>query len=587
MTTLRAVFRLLTPSERRRGVTLVGLMLVGMVLETLGAGVVIPAVALLTQNDLTTRYPRLAPVIQWLGNPSQATLVTEGMVALVAVYLVKAVFLAFLAWRQTQFGYSVQASLSQRLFEIYLRQPYVFHLERNSAQLIRNAVTEVAQFTFNVFLPLLLLMTESFVLFGLAVLLIAVEPVGTVIVGIVLGLASWGFYGSTRGRMKRWGVDRQVHEGLRLQHLQQGLGGAKEVKLLGREDDFLTQYREHNERSSAVTQYQVTLQLFPRLWLEVLAVTALALLVVTMLGQGRRMDQIVPALGLFAAAAFRMMPSANRALNAIQGLRYGLPVIDVLRQELSLPTDVPAAAVAGRDPLPLRETIELTNVSFTYPTAATPSIQKLSMLIRRGESVGVTGSSGSGKTTLVDLILGLLTPDGGTITVDGADIQRDMRRWQNQIGYVPQQVYLTDDTLRRNVAFGVRESDIDNAAVQRALRAAQLEAFIESLPSGAETLVGERGVRLSGGQRQRIGIARALYHDPNVLVLDEATSALDHVTEQGVMDAVTALHGSKTILIVAHRLSTVTRCDRLYRLESGRVVAAGRPEELVGVAQMV
>jgi ABC-type multidrug transport system fused ATPase/permease subunit len=473
------------------------------------------------------------------------------------------------------------------LFENYLRQPYVFHLERNSAQLIRNAVTEVNQFTFNVFLPLLLLMTESFVLLGLSVLVIAVEPVGTAIVGTVLGLASWGFYGSTRARMKRRGVDRQIHEGLRLQHLQQGLGGAKEVKLFGREEDFLSQYREHNERSSRVTQYQVTLQLLPRLWLEVLAVTALALLVVTMLGQGRRMDEIVPALGLFAAVAFRVMPSANRALNAIQGLRYGSPVIEVLQQELALPTEAPPPPDSRRGSLALRDAIELDDVSFTYPTGATPSIQSLSMLVRRGETVGVTGPSGSGKSTLVDLVLGLLTPNNGTIAVDGADIQRDMRRWQDQIGYVPQQVYLTDDTLRRNVAFGVRERDIDAAAVQRALGAAQLEEFVESLPAGVETLVGERGVRLSGGQRQRIGIARALYHDPNVLVLDEATSALDQVTEQGVMNAVMALHGSKTILIVAHRLSTVTRCDRLYRLEGGRLAASGRPDELLDVAHMV
>jgi ABC-type multidrug transport system fused ATPase/permease subunit len=450
--------------------------------------------------------------------------------------------------------------------------------------LIRNTVTEVNQFTFNILLPGLLLVTEGLVVVGIAGLLMVFEPVGATIVVAVLGLASWGFHHATRARITRWGVARQHHEGLRIQHLQQGLGGAKDVKLLGRETDFLARYREHNVQSARAGQLQSAISQVPRLWFELLGVAGIAMLVLTMLLQGRPMDRIIPALGLFAAAAFRLMPSMNRILGAVQSLRYGLPVIDVLYRELGL--TVPESARTGRAHTPFRDRIEAVDLLFSYANAATPALNGLTIAIRHGESVGVIGPSGSGKSTLVDVLLGLLTPSGGRVAVDGQDIHIDLRGWQDQIGYVPQSVYLTDDCLRRNVAFGLADTQIDDVAVQRAIKAAQLEEFVGSLPAGLDTLVGERGVRLSGGQRQRIGIARALYHDPAVLVLDEATSALDTVTEKGVMQAVAALHGSKTILIVAHRLSTVAQCDRLYRLEQGRITAEGTPAELLSTRKV-
>jgi ABC-type multidrug transport system fused ATPase/permease subunit len=563
------IHRLLTPQQRRSAAFLLGMMVIGMVLETLGVGLVIPIIALLMQSDPYTSYPKLRPFLHALGDPSQRQLVTWVMLALVAIYVVKATFLAFVAWCQTKFAFDMLVELSQRLFKTYLRQPYTFHLQRNSAQLIRNAVNEVSQVS-TLITAVTGLITEGLVLVGVAALLLFVEPVGTIMMGVVLGGMAGLFHYATRNRLGRWGIARQYHEGLRMQYLQEGLGGAKDVKLLGRETEFLDQYQTHNLLSGRSGQLQMMLQLVPRLWLEVLAVSGLAAVALSMLAQGRSMASIVPTFGLFAAAAFRLLPSVNRLLNAAQTARYGGPVIDLLYNELQLtvpdpsPRDTPAA--------PIQREIALSHVSYTYPNAPVPSLTDLSLTVMKGESVGFIGASGAGKSTLVDVILGLLTPTEGVVTVDGRDIQRDLRAWQDQIGYVPQTIFLTDDTMRRNVAFGVPNDQIDAAAVDRAIKSAQLDEFVANLPNGLDTIVGERGVRISGGQRQRIGIARALYHDPPVLVLDEATSALNGEIERDVMAAVGALRGSKTILIVAHRLSTVEMCGRLYRLDRGMIV---------------
>ena len=580
LSTALKIWSLLTSVERRSAVALLGLMFIGMALEMLGIGLVIPVISLLMQDDLVTHYPDAAPVLERLGNPSKQALIVGAMLGLIGIYLVKNLFLAFLAWRQTRFAFGVQAQISQRLFTTYLRQPYTFHLQRNSAQLIRNVVTEVSQLISHAITPAILLLGEGLVLLGIATLLLVVEPLGALIVVLVLGGAAWSFHHSTRFRITRWGQARQHHEGLRIQHLQQGLGGVKDVKLLGRESDFLAQYRVHTTQSARVGQFQATLQQLPRLWLELLAVAGMATLVLSMLAQGRDMASIVPTLGLFTAAAFRLMPSVNRVLGAVQSLRYVLPVINTLHEEFQL--DAPEPAVQNTNgAAAFRHEIRLNDITYTYPSALAPALNGLFITIQKGKSVGFIGASGAGKSTLVDVILGLLTPNAGQVAVDGQDIQQNLRAWQNQIGYVPQSIYLTDDTLRRNVAFGLANEQIDDAAVQRAIQAAQLEEFAASLPDRLETLVGERGIRLSGGQRQRIGIARALYHDPAVLVLDEATSALDTDTERSVMQAVRALHGTKTILIVAHRLSTVEHCDRLYRLEQGRVAAEGSPDAML------
>lgn len=582
MTVLTRILALLTQVERRKVSYLLVLMFVGMLLETMSIGLVVPLVGLMMQDNIAVKYPAVVPVLAYFNNPSQTQIIVGAMSFLVFVYLIKSGFLAFSIWKQTSFAYKLQQRISEQLFKSYLNQPYTFHLYKNSADLIRNATTEVTLFTL-VINALLLLITEIMVLIGIASILIYIEPVGAIVVVSALVVAGLFFNRFTRNRILRWGKARQYHDGLRIQHLQQGLGGVKEVKLYGREDDFLKQFSLHNYESARTNGNQVMIQQFPRLGLEFLAIFGLAMLVFVMTFSGVELITIVPTLGLFAAAAFRLMPSANRLLGALQTLRFHSPVIDVLNRELSVNVilDNTSTASIHNDFKPFEREIQLKQVSYTYAGASEKALNNVSLTVAKGETIGVIGTSGSGKSTLIDILLGLLSPTEGSLLIDGQELGDDVRAWQSQIGYVPQSIYLTDDSLKNNVAFGLPTDKIDNASIMKALEAAQLADFIHQLPEGIETVVGERGVRLSGGQRQRIGIARALYHNPEVLVLDEATSALDSETEHDVMQAIYALHKTKTIIIVAHRLSTVEKCDKLFQLEMGKLIATGLPEDLL------
>jgi ATP-binding cassette, subfamily B, bacterial PglK len=567
--TLKKIWGILTTAQRRSVVGLVVLMVFGMALETVGVGIIMPALLFLSQATGSGEYPTLDRLLVRLGNPSDQQIAVGGMIVLIGTYAIKGAFLAFLAWRRARFAYATQADLSERLFAMYLRQPWPFHLQRNSAQLIRNAITETNQFTSLGLIASMTLVSEGLVVFGIGALLLWVEPLAALIVVGALITLGFTFTRLTRAAIARWGTDRLNHEGLRIQYLQEGLGGAKDVKLLGREEHFIRRFRIHNDGSGRVSQNYYALQEMPRLIMELLGVVGLSGLVIVLVMKGLPMEAVVPTIGLFAAAAFRMMPSANRILNAFQNLRYVRPVIENLESDLSLAISAPTERTLAW--APFSDSIVLDNITYRYPETDAAAIQDVSLCIPRGASAGIIGSSGGGKSTLIDVLLGLLPPEKGSVRVDGVDIATNMRGWQRQIGYVPQVIFLSDDTLRRNVAFGLADDDIDDHAVARALKAAQLESFVAESPQGVNSLVGERGVRLSGGQRQRIGIARALYHDPAVLVLDEATSSLDGATEEDLMRAVNALHGVKTIVIVAHRLSTVADCDLLFRVEKGRV----------------
>ena len=466
--TIKIVWKLFTNSDRAAFIRIVVMVIVGMFLETISLGIVVPIIGILTQDDYQQKYPFIVDIF---GNLSREELISAVMVAMVLIYVVRSLFLFWSLWIQKGFSASVSGRLSQSLFSIYLRQPYMFHLQRNSSTLMRNAKNATSVVTCGVD-PFLVLLTDGLVAIAMFALLIAVEPVGTLAVLLVFGLSTFIFQRTTRRRIDNWGYQVDYHETKILQHLQEGFGGAKDVKVLGRENEFLSQHEKHLGESIRINRIYNVILTLPRSFMEIITIVGLCLLVVSMVVRGRELADIVPILGLFA-------------------------------------------------------------------------------------------------------------PTSGVVKVDGQDVQQNLRNWQNQIGYVPQAIYLTDDTLRRNVAFGLNDENIDDNLVRNAIRLAQLEDFVATLPEKLETVVGERGVRLSGGQRQRIGIARALYHNPSVLVLDEATSSLDTPTEHGVMQAVQALQGSKTVLIVAHRLSTVEYCDRLYKIENARITEEGTFHEVV------
>jgi len=572
--TVKIVWKLFTNSDRVAFIRIVVMVIVGMFLETISLGIVVPIIGILTQDDYQQKYPFIVDIF---GNLSREELISAVMVAMVLIYVVRSLFLFWSLWIQKGFSASVSGRLSQSLFSIYLRQPYMFHLQRNSSTLMRNAKNATSVVTCGVD-PFLVLLTDGLVAIAMFALLIAVEPVGTLAVLLVFGLSTFIFQRTTRRRIDNWGYQVDYHETKILQHLQEGFGGAKDVKVLGRENEFLSQHEKHLGESIRINRIYNVILTLPRSFMEIITIVGLCLLVVSMVVRGRELADIVPILGLFAAAAFRVMPSINRLLMATQTLIFNRSIIASVYKDFLL--DSPDS-LSLKSETKFAAQLELTNVSFEYPTAATASLQNVSLVVKRGEAVGFVGPSGAGKSTLVDVILGLFAPTSGVVKVDGQDVQQNLRNWQNQIGYVPQAIYLTDDTLRRNVAFGLNDENIDDNLVRNAIRLAQLEEFVATLPEKLETVVGERGVRLSGGQRQRIGIARALYHNPSVLVLDEATSSLDTPTEHGVMQAVQALQGSKTVLIVAHRLSTVEYCDRLYKIENSRITEEGTFHEVV------
>lgn len=567
--TFAAVWNILPKQHQVKTFFILALTLIGTVLETAGIGMVIPAIALMANENIADKYPILVPFFAALGNPSHAQLVIYGISLLLGVYVVKALYLAFLSWKQAQYIFDIKAYLSQRLFEQYVRSPYEFHLQQNSGHLIRNITLEVQELVIRVLIPVVLLTTELSVILAIALLLFFIEPLGALMLFAVMGLAIYIFQRLTQNHLKKWGAERQMHEGFRIQKAQEGLGGIKDVKLLGREANFVEIYATHTLNSALVERKQNALANIPRLWLETVGVLGLTLLVIVTLQHTDTPADVIPIIGLFAAAAFRVLPSANRVLSSLQSLKYADAVVELILKEMALKTEVPDD---NGNKVLFNKQIQLRDVSYTYPKASTPSVANISLTINKGESIGLVGTSGAGKSTLVDLILGLIKPSSGGIFVDEADVNQGMRSWQNLIGYVQQSIFLTDDTLRKNIAFGLKDHEIDEVLIRQAINAAQLDSFVDQLPNGVETFVGERGIRLSGGQRQRIGIARALYSNPPVLVFDEATSALDNDTEAEVMESIKALKGTRTMIIIAHRLSTIEHCDKVFRLEGGQLV---------------
>jgi len=528
-----------------------------------------------------------AKSIQFLENLFPDTLSDErrliAIVAVViAVYVIKNVFSLALVYVQQRLGSAIANRLIHRLFSVYLKRPYSFHLRTNSSTLIRNVQENSAALLSYVIIPMLTVITDLSVAIAMLSLLLYLEPIGTITTVTIFLSGTLVFLRLSRPLTERWGESRNTAREHATKALLQGLGGVKGIKLMGREDAFLDEHRRQQYLSQRASYFFATFQHFPRAVFEVLAFTGVGALVTVLVLTGRPAADAVGVLAIFAGAAFRILPSMSRITVSFQQLSFGQPMVfsvyDDLLEEPSL-----QKIEAVEQPIQF-SSLDLQNVSFQYETAPRPALDGLNLGVNAGEYIGVIGSSGAGKSTLIDVLLGLLEATKGEVVVNGETITHNTAKWQRVVGYVPQEIYLLDDSIRRNVALDIRDDKIDEVAVEEALRAAQLWDFVQTLPDGLDTETGERGVRLSGGQRQRLGIARALYRRPQVLVFDEATSALDTQTEQEVVEAIERLRGERTVIIVAHRLSTVRKCDRLYMLEAGRVVKSGSYEQVLGSA---
>ena len=570
---------ILNPSQKRSLIILFFLMLIGIFFEMLGLGILIPSLTVMLSDNISKDYPFLKPFINRIGNPSQRNLILVGMSVIVVVYFLKSVYLMFLNWKQAQFTSNLGHEISSRLLNGYLNMPYNFFLNRNSALLIRNINNEVIMLT-SVSQSALGVLTEMSTVIGICSMLFFIEPRGATIVSVFLFSLVMVFHKLTKIKLHYWGYLRQNLVGNMQKALQNSFGGIKEIKIMGVKKYFIEQFENNSILNSRLQTRVNTLNLSPRLYLEFIAVLGLSILIMGMVLRGEQISTIVPTMGVFLAAAFRLMPSLNRIMTSMQQIKFADPAINLFYNEFTEINKYKNEFIVEKE-LNFKNSVDVKDLNFSYEGTQKNVLHNLTINIPKGKTIGFIGKSGSGKSTMIDVLMGLLIPKYGKILIDEINYLSNLKSWQNLIGYVPQSIFLIDDSIKKNIAFGVHDNKIDNDKIQNAIKSAQLNDFIKELPEGIETNVGERGVKLSGGQRQRIGIARALYNNPEVLILDEATSALDTDTEDGVMQSVGLLKNNKTILIIAHRLSTLKQCDWIYKLNDGEIIEQGIPDKFL------
>lgn len=563
---LRQAFRVLSRNERFRLAGVIGLIFIGMVLESFSISLIIPVVTLISGGGELGGVA--ADVAERLSIESREDLLRASLIAFVCVYVVRSLFTIWSLWVQSRFSTDVAVRLGERLVRKYLGREYEYHLNVNSARLIRN--TQNADvFMTGVIDPFLVLLTDGSVALALVGLLLVVEPAGTMLVMAVFLACSALFISATRRRTSQWGAEKNHHGERMIVHLQQAFGGVKDAKLMDLEETFLGRFVGHLRANARITRkYSVVVSL-PRLWIEVLTAVCLSLVVFVMLARSNSLSQITVVIGLLAGVAFRILPSVSRINTSIQTLGFSRGIVSELLEDVL--QDDPTTEDRDNE-TPLLGEVELHGINFRYRGSEKLVLRGVDLRIERGSFVGIIGESGSGKSTLVDVLIGLLRPVSGRILVGGVDVTHGPRAWRSQIGYVPQHIYITDESILANVAFGVPLESIDRCRVNQVIRLAKLDKFVESLPEGVDQIVGERGARLSGGQRQRLGIARALYRGPSILVLDEATSALDGLTEAEIMSEVVGLVPDVTLIAVAHRMTTLARCSEIYRMEEGIII---------------
>ena len=558
-------------TQKIKFVVLFCMLFAGSVLELMGVSLILPFVQLVMDTDGTDNA-----LFQWFGRLVGAEFQRELLIwlglLLIAVYLIKNTYLLFAKYVQLRFVFNNRLELSGRLMRNYMKKPYPFHLEKNSSEILRSVTSDVNNL-YELVMDVIDLVSNLLIIAMLAVYLLYTDVVITLVVAALLGLCSYFYFAIMRKRTVDYGKQNQIYNGKMIQAVNQALGGIKEIKVLARENYFVRAYEENGRYYASSLKKSQFYRNAPKYLIETVCVCGVLATILVKLQMGADVQELVPQLSVFAMAAFRLLPSVNQVNNLLNGILFLKPSIDRIYEDLQ-----EAGAKKNERPperdyrrLPAADAVRFEHVTFRYPGTEKEILSDLSVELPLKKSIGLVGSSGAGKTTFMDLLLGLLSPDQGRICYGDSDIRDYPDAWGHKLGYIPQSIYLADDTIRRNVAFGIPDSEISEAKVRRALEEAQLLEFVDGLDDGLDTMVGESGVRLSGGQRQRIGIARALYQQPEILVLDEATSALDTETEQAVMEAVERFRGRCTLLMIAHRTSTLENCDQIYRLEDGKL----------------
>jgi len=559
------------------------MILVGC-MELAGTASVAPFLAVLAKRSVIETNPYLSTVYLALGfENARSFLIALGVLAIVML-IATSVLNVLANYAALRFSNMRRHRLSCDLLEQYLRQPYSFFLQRNTSSITKTMLSEVDMVINNALTPSLELISNSITATAVLVLLIAVNPSLALILIGGLGGCYLLLYASIRKSQKRIGRQRREANRERFKIVSEALGGIKEIKVIGCEQAYLKAFTKPSKLASKHQATNKVLAHSPQYLVKGMVFSAILVVAVYVLGKDEAaLQKFLPILGLYAVGGSRLIPALQKIYSCLSEIQFGSAAVDDVLEDLKLlGQDKNKVNQNSIEPMHLQKSLRLINVTFTYEGSDVPAIENINLEIDSKTAVGIIGATGAGKSTLIDLILGLLYPDSGEILIDGIPLTKEnARAWQKTIGYVPQHIFLADDTITHNIAFGVPETKIDHSMVEKAARMAQIHEFVSKLPEGYQTRVGEQGTRFSGGQRQRLGIARALYHNPDVLVLDEATNALDNETEAEVMKAINDLSGTKTVIMIAHRLSTVQRCDKIVKLEMGKIISCGRYHEVV------
>lgn len=570
---LKKINYLFTPKLKVKFVMMIVIILIGSLFELLGVSIILPVVNLATEPEAVSTNSWCIGISEITGVSEPLSVLVILIVAVIVIYIVKNVYLTFMSFMVNKFAKDTRMFFSTKLLKAYMKQPYCFFLNKNSSELIRsvnNDTSNLYTLLANLLNVVSYVVTATLIIGYLAITNLIMTLVVAGVLVICLALIMFVI----KKKITKMGKEVQRLDGEIIRHARQAFEGIKEVKILNREKYFIEKYRDVYDKKNTVELVYNLLNYIPKYLIETICIVGIMGYLLVAILKGGDLAEMVTQLAVFAVAAFRLLPSMNQFFTAFTAFLYNKASLDIIYRDILSVENVADEVFYEKDgeKFTFKNELRVENLVFSYENSKKKILDDVSIIIRKGESVAFVGESGGGKTTLVDIIIGILFPQGGRVLSDGQDVASDIRAWHRNIGYIPQNIFLMDDTIRRNIAFGVEDEEIEDERVWIALEKAQLGDFVRELPNGLDTKTGEAGARLSGGQRQRIGIARALYYNPEILVFDEATSALDTETEKEVMNAIENLHGEKTMLMIAHRLSTIEKCERVYRVENGKVM---------------